>query len=305
MLAHVAAPIADTFVLSFPAGEVHKTRETWARLTDQLIAQRFGRDTMIIAMGGGVTTDLGGFVAATYLRGVPWIAMPTSTLGMIDAAIGGKTGVDTAAGKNLVGAFHPPCAVIADISTLNTLPEANFIEGIAEAVKHAAILDAAYGDWLSAHADAVLRRELPALETLVHRSAELKAMVVSGDEIEGGRRAILNAGHTVGHALELATGYAIPHGHAVAVGLVAETRMAEAAGWCDLGTSTRIIALLRTFGLPSELPSGTSLTALHAFAGTDKKAVRGETRMSVVRRFGVVEPFDSTWTRPTPNSMWV
>ena len=218
-----------------PAGRASKTREQWARLTDALLEQGFGRDSGIVALGGGVAGDLAGFVAATYMRGLPYVQVPTTLLAMLDASVGGKTGVDTPQGKNLIGAFHPPAAVIADPLVLGTLPERDFRGGMAEAVKHGLIADAAYFAWMERNADALLRRDQAALTRLVRRSVEIKAEVVSGDEREAGRRAILNAGHTVAHALEHATAYALPHGEAVALGLVAECALAERSAWRPTG----------------------------------------------------------------------
>lgn len=292
----VKFPVRDATVFTFPAGEQHKTRDTWATLTDQLIEAAHDRHTLIIGMGGGVTTDLAGFVAATFLRGVPWLAVPTTTLAMIDAAIGGKTGVDTAAGKNLVGAFHPPVAVVADLGSLATLPERSYREGLAEAVKHAAILDASYGEWMSAHADRIMQRDPDALEHLVARSAQLKAEVVSGDEQEGGRRAILNAGHTVAHGLERVTNFTIPHGEAVAIGLVVETTVAERLGRCARGTAARIADLLGRFGLPTSLPDVVDTRALALAMRHDKKNRSGAVHAAFVSDFGVVTPEGSSWT---------
>ena len=184
--------------LPFPTGERSKTRDTWARLTDALLQRGFGRDSGIIALGGGVAGDLAGFVAATYMRGLPYIQVPTTLLAMLDASVGGKTGVDTPEGKNLIGAFHPPVAVVADPGALATLAEREFRGGLAEAVKHGLIADREYFRWIEREADALLRRDAAALEQLVRRSVEIKAEVVSADEREAGRRAILNAGHTVG-----------------------------------------------------------------------------------------------------------
>ena len=186
------SPLPGATLLTFPAGESNKSRESWSHLTDRLLAERFDRHSIIVAFGGGVTTDLAGFVAATLMRGVPWIAVPTTTLAMLDAAIGGKTGVDTSAGKNLVGAFHPPSAVICDSALLRTLPQSNFREGLAEAVKHAATLDARYGAWILAHAAAIDARDAATLESLIRRSVEIKAEVVSDDEREGDREVLLS-----------------------------------------------------------------------------------------------------------------
>src|SRR5690606_4159708 len=197
----------------------------------------FGRDCCVIALGGGVAGDIAGFVAATYMRGVPFVQLPTTLLAMIDASVGGKTGVDTAAGKNLVGAFHAPRIVIIDPLTLRTLPETELRSGLAEAVKHGAILDAAYFDWIADHVDDLLARDHAALEYLIARSVDLKANVVSEDPLESDRRAILNFGHTVGHALERCTNYRLPHGFAVSAGMCAEAALGQAAGFTNRGAA--------------------------------------------------------------------
>ncbi|MBR9988643.1 MAG: 3-dehydroquinate synthase, partial [Gemmatimonadetes bacterium] len=193
-------------LLDFDDAESHKTRETWASLTDRMLDLRLGRDTCIIAVGGGVTGDIAGFVAATYMRGIPFVQVPTTLLAMIDASVGGKTGVDTPNGKNLVGAFHSPAAVIIDPAVLRTLPSHQFRSGLAEAVKHGAILDADYFAWSGEHVRELLALEPAALEHLITRSVQLKAGIVSADPFERDRRAILNFGHTVGHAIERDSG---------------------------------------------------------------------------------------------------
>ncbi|MEO5798649.1 MAG: 3-dehydroquinate synthase [Gemmatimonadales bacterium] len=291
-------PLPGVISLTFPEGERHKTRESWSTLTDQLLAHDCGRDTVLIAFGGGVTTDLVGFVAATYLRGVPWIAIPTTTLAMVDAAVGGKTGVDTARGKNLVGAIHHPEAVLVDPALLATLPERIFREGLAEAAKHAAILDAAHGAWLSGNAAAIDRRNLDTLTALVRRSIELKAGIVSEDEFESGPRAVLNAGHTVAHALEQVTGYGIPHGEAVAIGLVLETRCAERMGICTAGTAEQLVELLTALHLPVACPADTDASALIAAMGSDKKNRAGVVRAALLKEFGEVARDGDAWTLP-------
>lgn len=246
----LAAGGIDVVAATFPAGEAHKTRETWAALTDVLMEAGLGRDGCVVSLGGGVVGDVAGFVAATFLRGVPFIQAPTTTLAMIDASVGGKTGVDHPAGKNLVGAFHAPAAVLADPAFLATLEVGARAEGYAEAVKHGVILDAGHADWLAAHAESLLAGDPEPVERAVRRSVEIKAAVVSADEFEAGRRRILNFGHTVAHALELHAGYALPHGRAVAAGLVAEARIGEALGVTAPGTSEEIRRLVRAFGLP-------------------------------------------------------
>lgn len=296
--AALPSPLPEAPWLRFPAGETHKSRASWSALTDELLARRCDRHTLIVAFGGGVTTDLAGFVAATFLRGVPWIAVPTTTLAMLDASVGGKTGVDTPAGKNLVGAFHPPAAVVIDPDLLRTLPERAFREGLAEAVKHAAILDAEHGAWLHAHAAAILARDPATLTTLVEHNVRLKAGVVEEDEREGGRRAILNAGHTVAHGLERLSDYALPHGEAVALGLLIETRVAERMGRCVAGTADRLATILDALGLPVVLPPGVGADALIDAMRGDKKNRDGAIRAALLSTFGDVCHSDDDWTLP-------
>ena len=261
--------------LSFRAGEASKTRDTWARLTDDLLTLGFGRDAAIVALGGGVTGDLAGFVAATYLRGIPFVQVPTTLLAMVDASVGGKVGVDTGAGKNLVGAFHPPMAVVADPLTLSTLDDRTWRSGLAEAVKHGLIADDGHLAWIEASADALLARDLDRVTLLVRRSVEIKTVIVEADEQEAGMRAILNAGHTVAHALEQATGYTIPHGEAVAIGLAVEAAIGEAIGATEPGTRARIESVLARLGLPAALPAGLDPESLFSAFARDKKS-RGQ-----------------------------
>jgi 3-dehydroquinate synthase len=286
-------------VLTFEPGERSKSREEWSRLTDELLRRGFGRDSGIVALGGGVAGDLAGFVAATYMRGVPCIQTPTTLLAMLDASVGGKTGVDTAEGKNLIGAFHPPAAVIADPASLATLPEREFRGGLAEAVKHGLIADSAYFEWIEREADAILRRDPAALERLVRRSVEIKAEVVSADEREGGRRAILNAGHTVAHALERASSYRVPHGEAVALGLVAEAALAEQLGAATAGLSARIAAVLTRLGLPVRLAPPLAADVVVAAMASDKKNRARTIRFALPRAVGTMAA-DGEWTDAAP-----
>jgi 3-dehydroquinate synthase len=285
--------------LTFPPGEPSKTREQWARLTDALLEQGYGRDGGIVALGGGVAGDLAGFVAATYMRGVPYIQVPTSLLAMLDASVGGKTGVDTPQGKNLIGAFHPPAAVVADPRALATLPEREFRGGMAEAVKHGLIADGEYFAWMERDLEALLHRDETALTRLVRRSVEIKAEVVSADEREAGRRAILNAGHTVAHALERASGYSLPHGEAVALGLVAECALAEGVGIAPVGLGERVGALLDRLGLPVRLAAPIAIDRLVQAMGTDKKNRAAQVRFALPRGLGAMDEGDR-WTRAAP-----
>lgn len=298
----IPSPLPTAASFTFPAGEAHKSRATWATLTDALLHAHYDRHTVVVAVGGGVTTDLAGFVAATFLRGVPWIAVPTTTLAMLDAAIGGKTGVNTTAGKNLVGSFHPPSAVLIDPLVLGSLPDRSFREGLAEAVKHAAIRDAAYGDWMLANAGLILGRDTAALEHLIHRSAEIKAQIVSADEREAERRVMLNAGHTVGHALELVSEFEISHGEAVGMGLVIETRLAERMGVAQPGTMERIAHLLSALGLPVDPPT-LDPEQVAAATRADKKNRGATVRAALIESFGRVSEGDGTSTDALDLSM--
>lgn len=291
--------LPDVPRLTFAGGESHKTRETWMQLTDALLTHGADRDTVIVALGGGVTTDLAGFVAATALRGLRWVAAPTTTLAMLDASVGGKTGVDTSHGKNLVGAFHPPIAVVADIALLDTLPQALFVDGLAEVVKHAAIASRSHWEWIEQHAHAILSRDPTAVEQLVLDSVAIKAQVVEADEREAGRRAILNAGHTVAHGLEHASAYTMSHGHAVAIGLVAESRWAERHGIAERGTTDRVVTLLDRLGLPSSPPAGLDRARFLAALSHDKKNRDGQVQVAALQRIGeiAVTP-DGRFTHP-------
>ena len=284
--ASLASHGVDAVPAFFPPGEASKTRETWSALTDVLMNAGLGRDSCVVALGGGVTGDLAGFVAATFLRGVPLVQVPTTTLAMIDASVGGKTGVDHPAGKNLVGAFHSPAAVLADPGFLGTLDAGLRAQGYAEAVKHGVILDAEYAGWLASRARPLLEGAAGPVERAVKRSVELKAEVVSGDEFEAGRRQILNFGHTVGHALELDSGYATPHGHAVAAGMVAEARIGEELGVTAAGAADEIRALVKAFGLPSSHPALTRPRRLAELMVRDKKTRSGVVHMVRLEEIG-------------------
>ncbi len=284
---------------SFPPGEAHKTRATWARLTDALLDAGLGRDSCVVALGGGVTGDLAGFVAATYLRGVPVLQIPTTTLAMIDASVGGKTGVDHPLGKNLVGAFHPPCGVLADPRFLSTLPGGARAEGFAEAVKHGVVADARYASWLAANAASLMSVEGHAVERAVARSVEIKAGIVSGDEFEAGRRQVLNFGHTVGHALEAASDYSLAHGRAVAAGMVAEARIGEAMGVTASGTADEVAAMVRAFGLSPRWPAPANPDRLARLMSSDKKTRGGVVHVVLLAEVGSVHGARGTAT-PLP-----
>jgi 3-dehydroquinate synthase len=273
-------------LLLFPAGEIHKTRETKARLEDRLARLAFGRDGVIVALGGGVTGDLAGFVAATWHRGVPLVQAPTTVMAMLDSAIGGKVAVDHPQGKNLVGAFHPPLGVYADTRTLATLPDRELRAGIAEAMKCGAIASASLFRTIERDRAAILRREPSAIARLLLGSARVKARIVTGDERESGRRMLLNFGHTLGHAIETSAGYRLRHGEAVAIGMALESRLAVALGILAPEAAVRIESLVVGLGLPARAPRSLRIGALLAGTARDKKARGGVVRYVVPSRIG-------------------
>lgn len=270
---------------TIPAGEHNKTLATVNQLWQGFVAAGLERGSLILSVGGGVTGDVTGFTAATYLRGVAWVNLPTSLLAMVDASIGGKTGVDLPQGKNLVGAFHPPRLVLADPLTLNTLPIPELRSGMAEVVKHAVIGDPGLLE--------LCARGLDALscdwDAVVCRAAAVKVAIIQADPYEQGRREVLNFGHTIAHAIEQASGYRLRHGEAVAIGMLQETRLAERIGLAQAGLSQTLADVLRGLGLPVEIPAGLDKTALRAAMEVDKKRRAGRLRFSLPRRPGQVE----------------
>lgn len=281
---HAAGYRTDVF--AFEAGEARKTRETWALVGDAMLEAGIGRDAALIAFGGGVPGDLGGFVAATYMRGLPLVQVPTTLLAMIDSSVGGKTGVDAPAGKNLVGAFHQPQCVVIDPDLLQTLPEPHLRAGLAEAVKHGAIADAEYLDWIEQSAPLLLAGDPEALTRLIVRSVEIKSEAVSRDEKETGPRKMLNFGHTLGHAVEALSGYELLHGEAVAIGMVEEARVGERIGVTAAGTSSRLRKVLTKLGLPTSLPYEMSADEVIGWTRTDKKAREGRVNYALIEAIG-------------------
>jgi 3-dehydroquinate synthase len=309
--ARVAAACGDidarpVRVFTVPAGEASKNRKEWARLTDELLAAGFGRDSAVVALGGGVVGDLAGFVAATFMRGVPVVQVPTTLLAMIDAAIGGKTGVDTKAGKNLVGAFHHPTLVLADPLMLGTLPLAQWRNGLAEAVKHGVIASPDAFAWLAANVESIVRAGGPApaiAERLVRQNVEIKASVVARDEREAGVRKILNFGHTIGHAVETLSGYTLLHGECVAIGMVVEARIAAGVGVADAALADTIAGLLRGAGLPVTIPEAMSAAQVIEATRTDKKARGGSVEYALPAKLGLMAGADRGFSIPVSDDL--
>jgi 3-dehydroquinate synthase len=269
-----------------PDGEPQKTLANVARILDVLVANRFSRDCAVVALGGGVVGDMAGFAAATYQRGVAFVQVPTTLLAQVDSSVGGKTGVNHPGGKNLIGAFHQPVAVVADTRTLATLPPRELRAGLAEVIKYGLICDAGFFAWLEAHIDELLAADPAALAYVVRRSCEIKAEIVGRDEREQGDRALLNLGHTFGHAVESATGYAQwLHGEAIGAGLVMSASMSRESGFLTAQEQERVTRLIDRAGLPTHVSNVTPPVALEHMR-MDKKVQSGRIRLVLMRGIG-------------------
>jgi len=278
-------------LITVAAGETAKSLRTVEKCYDQLAAHRLERKSFIIALGGGVVGDLAGFVAASYLRGIPFVQLPTTLLAQVDSSVGGKTGVNLHAGKNLVGAFYQPRLVLCDLRTLETLPEREYRAGLAEVIKYGIIYDAPLFARLERDLPKILRRDETALSPVIARCCEIKAEVVSQDETERGLRAILNFGHTIGHAIENSFGYGkYLHGEAIAIGQVVEAKISEKILGLPEGETRRIESLFRQAGLPVQIKfSGAQRKKFFDAMRLDKKAKDGEVQFVLARKIGKVE----------------
>jgi 3-dehydroquinate synthase len=272
--------------VALPDGERYKTLDTLSRVLDALVEHRMNRDACVAALGGGVVGDMAGFAAACYQRGVDYVQFPTTLLAQVDSSVGGKTGVNHPGGKNLIGAFHQPRAVVSDTGTLDTLPARELRAGLAEVIKAALVADRGFLDWIEAHLEALLALEPDAVAHAIRRSCEIKAAIVAEDEREHGRRALLNLGHTFGHAIEAAAGYGEwLHGEAVAAGLVMAADLSHRLGWIAAADVARVTSLLARAGLPVVAPPIGAARAL-ALMGLDKKVLAGRIRLVLLRRLG-------------------
>ena len=272
-------------LLTIPAGEAHKTLDTIQELWHGFLGAGLDRKSTVIALGGGVIGDLAGFAASTYMRGINWVAIPTTLLSMVDASLGGKTGFDLPQGKNLIGSFYPPRFVLADPRVLKTLPEAEFISGLAEVVKHGIISDPELFDLYAQGLDCVRDH----LESIVKRAMAVKIQVIEQDPYERGPRAALNLGHTVGHAVELVSGFRLRHGEAVAIGMVTEAKLAEQLGVAQAGLSDIIREVLLKLGLPVQVPEDLSRQEIIAAMRVDKKKNAQAIRFALPAEIGRVE----------------
>ena len=275
-------------LLTFPHGEEHKNLATVSSLLSHAARKGLDRKSIFIALGGGVSGDIGGFVAATYMRGVPFIQIPTSLLAQVDSSVGGKTGVDIPEGKNLVGAFYQPEAVYIDPDVLNTLPSKEYINGMAEVIKHGIIRDAGYFQMLDQKFDQVMALDPDVLGELIYVSCRIKSAVVAEDEKESNIRRILNFGHTIGHAVEAASDFEIAHGFAVGIGMVAAARISVLKGILGNEKLAAMISMIKRYGLPTEVPEDLDRNRIKSYLLTDKKRIGSKTSFILATDIGEV-----------------
>lgn len=276
LLHSLRAPGLACDIVTFPHGEANKNLATITMLTSSLARMGVDRKDCLVALGGGVTGDITGFVAAIYMRGIAFVQVPTTLLSQVDSSVGGKTGVDIPEGKNLVGAFYQPKAVYVDSRVLRSLPFEELLNGLAEVIKYGVIYDRDFFHYLDRHRDRILALDLPVLEEVIMRCCAIKAAVVAADEKEADLRRILNYGHTLGHAVEAASDFTIAHGMAVAMGMVAVNKLAVAKSLLSREEADEIRALLAGFRLPVAIPGGLDKELMKSFLKTDKKSVSGK-----------------------------
>ena len=301
LVASIASQAPERVVLE--DGEDRKNLETFGRIMDRLLGAGFSRDCVVVALGGGVVGDIAGFVAGCYQRGVSFVQVPTTLLAQVDSSVGGKTAVNHPLGKNMIGVFHQPVCVLADMATLNTLPDGELRAGLAEVVKYALIVDPAFFTWLEKHAEALLAKDGETLARAVRRCCEIKAEIVAQDEREGGTRALLNFGHTFGHAIEAGLGYGRwRHGEAVAAGICAATFLSRRMGWVSEAELERIRSLFLRLALPTRIPRELTPERMLELMARDKKVERGRLRLILLRSLGearVSADFDPEALRET------
>lgn len=280
-----------------PDGEQYKTLEVMQRIFDRLLQTRLSRQVTIIALGGGVIGDMAGFAAACYQRGVPFIQVPTTLLSQVDSSVGGKTAVNHPLGKNMIGAFYQPQSVLADTATLNTLDERQFSSGLAEIIKYGLINDIEFFEWLEQNMSALMSRDAAALAQAIARSCQDKATIVADDEREQGVRALLNLGHTFGHAIETGCGYGhCLHGEAIAIGMVMAADLSQRMGWLDEQQVQRIRSIMQSANLPVSVPGSLTADDFMALMAVDKKVQDGLIRLVLLRDLGqavISDDYDS------------
>lgn len=293
----------DCSLILMASGEEHKTRKTKEKIEDEMFAQKLGRDTCLIAMGGGVVTDVGGFVAATYCRGIPYLTIPTTLLGMVDASIGSKTGVNLKQGKNLIGAIYSPQAIFMDFSLLSTLPDQEMRNGSAEIIKHGLIADRHLFNALVEDLDKWRERDLIFLRKIIFESCQIKKKVVEADLKEAGIRRILNFGHTIGHAIEALEGYQASHGEAIAIGMIVESLISLKLGHLEEEAFDEIYRLFKILGFPLSLSEKVTISTMIDAMGHDKKALRSTARFVVLDGVGKVLSFKGEYCTTLEESL--
>lgn len=276
----------DVYQCVLADGEQHKTVASWQQILDALAAHQFNRSDLLVSLGGGVICDMTGFAAASWMRGIDFIQMPTTLLSQIDASVGGKTGINHPKGKNLIGAFHQPQAVIINVSTLNTLPKREFNAGIGEAIKYGGINQIEFFSWLLAQEHGIKSKEPKVLMELISQCCQFKADIVEQDEKEQGVRALLNLGHTFGHAIETATSYRYLHGEAVGLGMVMAAELSAQLGYCEADIRKMLENLLHAFDLPIKLDSNVSAASLLDLMKSDKKVINDQHRLILMKGLG-------------------
>ncbi len=285
----------DCILVTFRGGEKSKTRKSKEEIEDKLLEKKLGRDTLLIALGGGVVTDLCGFVASTYCRGIPYVSVPTSLLGMVDASIGGKTGVNVKQAKNVIGAIYPPLAIFMDLSILTTLPDKEILSGSAEIVKHGLIADKHLYYELVLDLDKWQQRDQGFLKKVVIKSCKIKQKVTEHDLKESGERRILNFGHTIGHAIESIEEYTLSHGEAIAIGMIVESLISQKLGHLEQGDFDEIYELFKIMGFPLKISDKVTLSSMKNTMGHDKKAEGAIPRFVILDGIGKVQCFKGTY----------
>jgi len=295
LLKNLKAKKLKVDLLSFLAGEASKTQTTKTKLENEMLKKGCGRDTLVIALGGGVVGDMAGFVAATYMRGVPYVQVPTSLLAMADSSVGGKTGIDTMYGKNLIGAFWQPQKVIADINCLKSLPQKQFINGFIEALKMFVTNDAAMVKFCLTNIDKILARDLNVIEKIITKAIKIKSDIVAEDEREAGARMILNFGHTIGHAIETLSNYNMLHGHAVGLGMLAEAKIAQKLNLLSQKDYDLLEKLILSLGLDKKELQKYKAQDILKLIKLDKKARNGKAQFVLLEKVGKVYKQDNNY----------
>lgn len=293
----------DTTLITFLAGESSKTRQTKERIENQMLEKGFGKESVLIAVGGGVVSDLAGFIAATYCRGIPFIIVPTSLLGMVDASIGGKTGLNTLEGKNLLGSIYPAESICINLKTLSSLPEKEMLNGCAEIIKHGLVASLTHFRWMEKHLKYIEKKDYKILKKTIFKSIQIKKRIIKSDLQDKDRRQILNFGHTIGHAIEATHRYKISHGEAVAIGMLTESFMSRKLGILKEKEFKRLNALIRKVGFSLRLSSEIGVLDFLNAMKSDKKAVCGVPRFIILKKIGKVAKHLRTYSQSLDESI--